>query len=83
MLYRTVIIEDDSVITHLNRRYVEMDNRFCVVQTFSAAHPALFWLRSNPVDLIILEMESTAIPFRIGAVKIWNWFYRMDLPLFF
>ena len=36
MLYRTVIIEDDSVITHLNRRYVEMDNRFCVVQTFSA-----------------------------------------------
>ena len=54
MLYRTVIIEDDSVITHLNRRYVEMDNRFCVVQTFSAAHPALFWLRSNPVDLIIL-----------------------------
>ena len=79
MLYRTVIIEDDSVITHLNRRYVEMDNRFCVVQTFSAAHPALFWLRSNPVDLIILEMESTAIPFRIGAVKIWNWFYRTDL----
>lgn len=56
MLYRTVIIEDDSVITHLNRRYVEMDNRFCVVQTFSAAHPALFWLRSNPVDLIILDV---------------------------
>ena len=24
MLYRTVIIEDDSVITHLNRRYVEL-----------------------------------------------------------
>lgn len=56
MVYRTVIIEDDSVINHLNRRYVEMDNRFCVVQTFSAAHPALFWLRSNPVDLIILDV---------------------------
>ena len=56
MLYRTVIIEDDSVITQLNRRYGEMDNRVGVVQTFSAAHPALFWLRSNPVDLIILDV---------------------------
>ena len=26
------------------------------MQTFSAAHPALFWLRSNPVDLIILDV---------------------------
>ena len=58
MLYRTVIIEDDSVITHLNRRYVEMDNRFCVVQTFSAAHPALFWLRSNPCLLYTSDRQS-------------------------
>lgn len=50
-LYRTVIIEDDAVITQLNKRYVEKDSRFQVVRTFSAAHPALFWLRSNPVDL--------------------------------
>ena len=40
-------------------------------------------LDTKQLDLIILEMESTAIPFRIGAVKIWNWFYRTDLPLFF
>lgn len=56
MSYRTVIIEDDPVINQLNRRYIEMDSRFCVVRTFSAAHPALFWLRSNPVDLIILDV---------------------------
>ena len=55
-LYRTVIIEDDAVITQLNKRYVEKDSRFQVVRTFSAAHPALFWLRSNPVDLIILDV---------------------------
>ena len=29
---------------HLNRRYVEMDNRFLCGSDFSAAHPALFWL---------------------------------------
>lgn len=55
-MYRTVIIEDDAVITQLNKRYVEKDSRFQVVRTFSAAHPALFWLRSNPVDLIILDV---------------------------
>lgn len=55
-MYRTVIIEDDPVITQLNRKYVEKDSRFTVVQTFSAAHPALFWLRNNLVDLIILDM---------------------------
>ena len=55
-MYRTVIIEDDPVINQLNRQYVEKDSRFTVVQTFSAAHPALFWLRNNLVDLIILDM---------------------------
>ena len=55
-MYSTVIIEDDPVITLLNRQYVEKDSRFTVVQTFSAAHPALFWLRNNLVDLIILDM---------------------------
>ena len=44
------------MITRLNRRYVEQDSRFAVVQTFSAAHPALFWLQRNPIDLIILDV---------------------------
>lgn len=55
-MYKTVIIEDDPVITLLNRRYVELDPRFSVVHTFSGARPALLWLRTNPVDLIILDV---------------------------
>ena len=55
-MYTTVIIEDDPMITRLNRRYIEQDSRFAVVQTFSAAHPALFWLRRNPIDLIVLDV---------------------------
>ena len=34
-MYTTVIIEDDPMITRLNRRYIEQDSRFAVVQTFS------------------------------------------------
>ncbi len=55
-MYTTVIIEDDPMITRLNRRYIEQDSRFAVVKKFSAAHPALFWLRRNPIDLIILDV---------------------------
>lgn len=55
-MYKTVIIEDDPVITLLNQKYVEQDSRFSVVHTFSAARPALLWLRTNPVDLIILDV---------------------------
>ena len=33
-MYTTVIIEDDPMITRLNRRYIEQDSRFAVVQTF-------------------------------------------------
>jgi response regulator of citrate/malate metabolism len=55
-MYTTVIIEDDPMITRLNRRCIEQDSRFAVVQTFSAAHPALFWLQRNPIDLIILDV---------------------------
>ena len=55
-MYTVVIIEDDPMITRLNRRYVEQDSRFAVLQTFSAAHPALFWLQRNPIDLIILDV---------------------------
>lgn len=55
-MYTVVIIEDDPMITRLNRRYVEQDSRFAVVQTFSAAYPALFWLQRNPIDLIILDV---------------------------
>ena len=60
-MYTVVIIEDDPMITRLNRRYVEQDSRFAVVQTFSAAHPALFWLQHNPIDLIILDVMMPKI----------------------
>ena len=55
-MYTVVIIEDDPMITRLNRRYVEQDSRFAVVQTFSAAHPALFWLQRNPIDMSGTEL---------------------------
>lgn len=54
-MYTVIIVEDDPMITELNRRYAERDGRFTVAQTFSQPRRALDWLRHNPADLVILD----------------------------
>ena len=54
-MYTVVIVEDDPMITELNRRYAEKDGRFTVAQTFSQPRRALYWLRHNAADLVILD----------------------------
>lgn len=54
-MYSVVIVEDDPMITELNRRYTERDGRFQVAQTFSQPRRALEWLRQNTANLIILD----------------------------
>lgn len=54
-MYTVVIVEDDPMITELNRRYAERDGRFTVTKTFSQPRRALDWLRHNPADLVILD----------------------------
>ena len=54
-MYTVVIVEDDPMITELNRRYAERDGRFTVAQTFVQPRRALDWLRHNAADLIILD----------------------------
>jgi response regulator of citrate/malate metabolism len=55
-MYRVVIVEDDPMVSLLNRTYVERDARFRVVQTFQDGRAALNWLEQNPVDLVVLDV---------------------------
>ena len=55
MTYRVAIVEDDPMILLLDRNFVELDSRFTVVQEMRDGRAALQWLRTNPVDLLILE----------------------------
>lgn len=59
-MYRVVIVEDDPIITELNRRYAERDGRFTVAGAFARPRRALEWLRRNPADLVILVMRKPA-----------------------
>lgn len=54
-MYSVAIVEDDPLITELNRRYVEKDGRFGPIQCFAAPRAALDWLRRHPADLVILD----------------------------
>ena len=55
-MYQVVIVEDDPMVSLLDRTFTEKDPRFQVVQTFSDGQSALTWLCHNPVDLLILDV---------------------------
>ena len=55
-MYRVAIVEDDPMVSLINRTYVERDSRFRVVQTFQDGRTALNWLEQNPVDLVVLDV---------------------------
>ncbi len=55
-MYRIVIVEDDPMVSFVNRTYAEKDPRFQVVKTFQNGRSAFQWLVQNPVDLLILDV---------------------------
>lgn len=55
-LYRVVIVEDDPMVSLLDRTFTEKDPRFRVVQTFQDGRAALEWLAQNPADLVVLDV---------------------------
>ena len=55
-MYREVIVEDDPMVSLLDRTYTEKDARFQVIQTFQNGQAALEWLSVNPADLVILDV---------------------------
>jgi len=55
-MFKVVVIEDDYMISMLNRSFTERDKRFQVLREFSSGRVALPWVLSHPVDLIILDV---------------------------
>jgi len=55
-MYRVVIVEDDPMVSLLDRTFTEKDPRFRVIQTFQDGRAALEWLAQNPADLVVLDV---------------------------
>lgn len=55
-MFKVVIVEDDYMISMLNRSFTERDKRFQVLGEFSSGKKALPYVMSHSVDLIILDI---------------------------
>lgn len=55
-MYRTVLVEDDPMISMLNRSFLEKDGRFHVEREFQDGRSALAYLSANAADLVILDI---------------------------
>lgn len=55
-MYRVVIVEDNPMVSMLDRAYTEQDSRFRVEREFTNGRDALAWLSANPADLLILDV---------------------------
>lgn len=55
-MFRVAIVEDDYMISMLNRSFAEKDKRFQVVKEFPSGKKALAWILAHPVDLVILDV---------------------------
>ncbi|MBQ7795806.1 MAG: response regulator [Lachnospiraceae bacterium] len=54
-MYRVVIIEDDPMVSAINRQYVEVTTSFRVDRTFKSGGEALEYFKNHDTDLIILD----------------------------
>lgn len=55
-MYQVVIVEDDPMVSLLDRTFTEKDPRFQVIQSFQDGHSALNWLIHHSADLLILDV---------------------------
>jgi response regulator of citrate/malate metabolism len=63
-MFKVAIVEDDYMVSMLNRSFTEKDKRFQVVKEFTSGKKAMSWLLSHPVDLVILDVY---MPLMTGA----------------
>lgn len=55
-MYQVVIVEDNPMVSMLNRTFTEKDPRFKVLREFPNGREALGYLQTHPADLAILDM---------------------------
>ena len=68
-MFKVAIVEDDQMVSMLNRSFTCRDKRFQVVKEFSSGKTALPWLLDNPIDLVIMDVYMPALT---GPELLWH-----------
>ena len=54
-MYQVIIVEDDPMVAEIVRQYAEHNTELAIAGAFSNGRDALDYIRSHPVDLILLD----------------------------
>ena len=57
-MYHVIIIEDDPMVASINKQYIEVSPNFRVEHLFKNGAEALPYIKTNPVDLVILDYNT-------------------------
>lgn len=55
-MYKVLIVEDDPMVAMINEQYISRNSSFKVIGKCSSGIEAIDYLKSNPADLIILDV---------------------------
>lgn len=74
-MYQVIIVEDDPMVAEIDKQYVEHNNKMTIAGIFQNGQEALDYVRTHPVDLIMLDyympvMDGRAFLMRLRAEGI-------------
>ena len=68
-MYQVIIVEDDPMVSEIEKQYVEHNNdKLSIAGVFHNGQDALDFIRSTPVDLILLDYNMTVMA---GRRALW------------
>ena len=54
-MYQVIIVEDDPMVAEIDKQYVEHNSKMAIAGIFQNGQDALDFVRTHPVDLIMLD----------------------------
>ena len=69
-MYQVIIVEDDPMVAEIDKQYVEHNSKMAIAGIFQNGQEALDFVRTHPVDLIMLDYYMPVMDGRTFLVKL-------------
>ena len=69
-MYQVIIVEDDPMVAEIDKQYVEHNNKMAIAGVFQNGQDALDFVRTHPVDLIMLDYYMPVMDGRTFLMKM-------------
>ena len=69
-MYQVIIVEDDPMVAEIVRQYAGHNTELTIAGTFSNGQEAMEFIRSHPVDLILLDYYMPVMDGRAFLTKL-------------